>query len=141
MHARTDIGSSGVGTPMHTWVGGEDSVRITIYVPDDLGEQVRSADMNVSAVAQEALRRRLECDHERLTCSACGDGVGRDEVAGGAMAELWQDMLWRWEPLVDRGGTAEGAARVARDVAVRHGVPRADRIPLPRPSRAMREAS
>ena len=116
-------------------------MRVNVYLPDSLGELVRSADMNVSAIVQEALRQRLECDHERLTCSGCGGEAERSELAGEALGALWRDLLWAWEPLVDRRGTAEGAARVARDVAVRHGVPRADRIPLPRPSRARREAS
>ena len=118
-------------------------MRVNVYLPDDLGEKVRSElpDVNVSAVVQEALRHMLDCEHERLTCDGCGEVVDRSTVAGAAMADLWRDLLWAWEPLVDRHGTAEGAARVARDVAVRHRVPRADRIPQPRPSRAMREAS
>jgi hypothetical protein len=116
-------------------------VRITIYVPDDLGEQVRSTDMNVSAVAQEALRQRLACGHERLSCAGCGDEVDRAEVGGAAMKALWRELLWAWEPLVDRHGTAVGAAQVGKGVAVRMGVPDAEHVPLPRPSRAMREAS
>lgn len=33
--------------------------RVNIYLPDDLAEQARKADVNVSAVAQDALRREL----------------------------------------------------------------------------------
>lgn len=33
--------------------------RINVYLPDDLAQRVRDADINVSAVAQEALRREL----------------------------------------------------------------------------------
>jgi len=39
---------------------------------------------------------------------------------------------------VDQGGTAEGAARVLKNVAIRHGIPNAQ-DPLPRPSRRTRE--
>jgi len=55
-----------------------------------------------------------------------------------AMEALWRDMLYALEQLVDQGGTAEGAARVLKGVAVRHNVPGAQN-PLPRPSRATRE--
>ena len=33
--------------------------RVNIYLPDDLAEQARSAGLNVSNVAQDALRREL----------------------------------------------------------------------------------
>ncbi len=33
--------------------------RVNVYLPDDLAEEVRAADLNVSKVAQEALRREL----------------------------------------------------------------------------------
>ena len=118
----------GVRTPVGTRVGGEDPVRITIYVPDDLGEQVRSADMNVSAVAQEALRQRLGCTHDHLSCAGCGDVLEHSDVAGAALAAFYDELLWAFEPLVDRGGTAEGAARVAKSVALQHGVERAETI-------------
>lgn len=34
--------------------------RVNVYLPDDLAQQVRDADLNVSAVTQDALRRELE---------------------------------------------------------------------------------
>jgi post-segregation antitoxin (ccd killing protein) len=34
--------------------------RINIYLPDDLAERVRAADINVSAIAQDALERELK---------------------------------------------------------------------------------
>lgn len=120
-------------------------MRVNVYLPDDLGEQVKAAlpDVNVSAVLQDALRRLLDCDHERLTCADCGEVVDASAVAGAAMDALWRELLWAWQPLVDKGGTAEGAARVGKDVAVRLGVPGAERRPLPRPPRhgAVRAAS
>jgi len=33
--------------------------RINVYVPDELAEQARAADLNVSSVTQEAIRREL----------------------------------------------------------------------------------
>ena len=120
-------------------LGGED-VRVNVYVPDELGERIKAdlPDVNVSAVVQDALRSLLECDHDRVACADCGEQV---DVVGEGLTRFWGELLWSWEPLVDRGGTAEGAARVAKSVAVRMGVPGADRMPLPRPTRAMREAS
>jgi hypothetical protein len=120
-------------------------VRVNVYLPDDLGEQVKAElpDVNVSAVLQDALRRLLACDHERYVCADCGEDVDAVEVARAAMELLWRELLWAWEPLVDKGGTAEGAARVGKDVAVRLGVPGAESRPLPRPPRhaAARRAS
>lgn len=117
-------------------------MRVNVYLPDDLGERVRSdlPDVNVSAVLQSALRGLLECGHEQLTCGDCGESVEASEVAGEALAAFWSELLWAWEPLVDRGGTAEGAAKVGRGVAVAMGVPDAERRPLPRPPRMRRTA-
>lgn len=118
-------------------------MRVNVSVPDPLLEQVRDElpDLNVSGVLQDALRALLDCDHRHLTCADCGGAVDPTTVAGTAMHELWRELLWAWEPLVDRHGTAVGAATVGKDVAVRLGVPGADMMPLPRPSRSMREAS
>ena len=117
-------------------------MRLNVTVPDRLIERVRDdlPDVNVSGVLQAALRTLLECDHDHLTCAGCGGDVDRSTVATEALGQFWSELLGEWEPLVDRHGTAVGAATVAKSVAVRHGVPRADRMPLPRPSRAMREA-
>jgi hypothetical protein len=117
-------------------------MRLNVYLPDDLGEKVRSEmpDLNLSGLLQQALRQALDCAHERWVCADCGEDVDTDEVCRGAMKELWDELWWSWEPLVDRRGTAEGAAKVGRDVAVRMGVPGAAMRPLLRPTRAMREA-
>ena len=119
-------------------------MRLNVYVPDDLGEAVREAlpDLNVSGVLQDALRSLLDCRHERLACADCGEQVDPDDLAGRALDAFWRELLWAWQPLVDRGGTAEGAARVARDVAVRMAVPDAAVRPLPRaPRHSMQAAS
>lgn len=34
--------------------------RVNVYLPDDLAAQARAADLNVSALAQEALRAELD---------------------------------------------------------------------------------
>lgn len=121
-------------------------MRINAYVPDGLAERVKAElpEVNVSAVLQEALRSLLDCDHDRLACADCGEPVDGSVVdAEEALAAFWSDLLHEWGPLVDRGGTAEGAARVGKAVAIAHGIPGADRKPLPRPPRhaAMRHAS
>lgn len=118
-------------------------MRVNVYVPDDLGEQVkeRLPDLNVSAILQEALRRLLDCDHEHLRCDACGDEVDPEAIAGAALDAFYRELLWRWQSLVDNRGTAVGAAQVAKQVAVEMGVPGAEQRPLPRPPRSVRVAS
>lgn len=112
-------------------------MRLNVYVPDDLGEKVRRSlpDVNVSAVLQDALRSLLECDHEQLACVTCGQVVEHSADVGEALETFWRELLYAWGPLVDRGGTAEGAARVGKEVALALGVPGAERRPLPRPPR------
>lgn len=120
-------------------------MRLNVYVPDDLGERVRDdlPDVNVSAVLQRALRGLLDCDHEQMACVDCGQVVEHSVSAGEALEAFWRELIYAWGPLVDRGGTAEGAARVGKEVAVALGVPGAERRPLPRPARhaAARRAS
>lgn len=118
-------------------------MRVNVSVPDALMEQVRSdmPDLNVSAVLQKALRDLVECDHERMACADCGEDVDVVDIARESMGLLWAELVHAWQPLVDRGGTAEGAARVGKEVAVRMGAAGAERRALPRPPRHHREAS
>lgn len=118
-------------------------MRLNVSVPDQLVEQVREElpDLNVSAVLQRALRELIECEHERYLCADCGEDVEPDDIAREAMGLLWAELVHAWQPLVDRGGTAEGAARVGKEVAVRMGAAGAERRALPRPPRHHREAS
>lgn len=37
--------------------------RVNVYLPDDLAEEARAAGLNVSNIAQEALRRELTARH------------------------------------------------------------------------------
>lgn len=117
-------------------------MRLNVHVPDELRAMVKEQlpDLNVSALLQDALRGLLDCGHERFCCAACGEGVDASVVAGDALAGFWSELVWAWEPLVDKHGTAVGAAQVAKGVAVAMGVPNAERVPLPRPPR-MRRAS
>lgn len=125
--------------------GGSVALRLNVYVPDELGDRVRTelSGVNVSAVLQQALRGLLDCEHERLACADCGELVDYSAAANEALESFWRELLHAWGPLVDRGGTAEGAARVAKVVAVELGVPGAEWRALPRPPRhaATRQAS
>ena len=118
-------------------------MRVNCHVPDELAERVKDElpDLNVSQVLQQALRQMLGCEHERYVCAACGEDVDAVDVAREAMGLLWAELLWAWQPLVDRGGTAVGAAQVGKDVAVRMGAARAESRPLPRPPRLDRRSA
>lgn len=35
-------------------------MRLTIYVPEDMGRRIKTADVNISRLCQEAIRRELE---------------------------------------------------------------------------------
>lgn len=45
--------------------------RVNIYLPDELAERARASDVNVSAIAQDALRRELEA----MTLESWLDGL------------------------------------------------------------------
>jgi hypothetical protein len=70
----------GVYTPlMYVYINGKGAVmKMTIYLPDELGETVKEAEsINVSAVCQKALRREL--DHRAALANA-DQGMERIEV-------------------------------------------------------------
>lgn len=117
--------------------------RMNVWVPDDLHRSIkdRLPRVNVSAIVQRALATLLECRHEQLACATCSSTVDHHQLADAALGRFYSDALWDLDPLVRRGGTAEGAARILRDVAQRHAVTAAFRIPLPRPTRAERCAN
>lgn len=116
--------------------------RVTLWVPDELEAAVRGDldGLNWSAVLQEGLRARLGCRHDTVVCSWCAEPIDRLALADAAKGSLFLDTMDRVSELVRRVGTAEGAARVALDVAQRHQVSAARDYPLPRPSRAERAA-
>jgi post-segregation antitoxin (ccd killing protein) len=46
-----------------------------VYLPDDLAEQVKALDLNVSVIVQEALRTVIEKRTEH--CTRCGQPLTR----------------------------------------------------------------
>lgn len=112
-------------------------MRVNVYVPEDLGEQVKALKINVSAVVQKALRALLDCSHDELECARCGQVVEPATMVGEALSSFYRDLLNEWQTLVDRGGTAVGAAQVAKRVAIEHEVPDAEHAPVPRPPRSL----
>lgn len=117
-------------------------MRLSVYVPDELAQEVRRAlpGVNVSAALQGALRALLECNHNRLSCSSCAASIDRRRIASDALEAFYVDLLHELQRIIP-AGTAEGAARVAKQVAIEAGVTRAETLPLPRATRAEREAA
>jgi hypothetical protein len=52
---------------------------------------------------------------------------------------FYRDLVWELGEFAQGGGTAFGAAAVVKRVAKAYGLVVADRVPLPRPTRAERE--
>lgn len=117
--------------------------RVNVWLPEGLADLVRThlPSANFSQLLQEALRAALGCLHDQLACAHCAHPVDRWALVDEHLSKFYSDALWDLTPLVDRGATAEGAARVLKDVAQRHRVSAAGRTPLPRPSRAARHAA
>lgn len=116
--------------------------RRNVHLPNDLATAVREhlPEVNISAVLQDALRQMLagQCPHARLTCADCGGRLHRDQVGGEAAGHYYRELLHELGPLVDQLGTAEGAARIAKRIALEQGVSGAERVSLPRPPRSAR---
>lgn len=114
--------------------------RITLSLPDELLVLVRKEmpRVNISALLRERLVVLLQCEHQELACVRCAAPLPRRDLEDDAMGRLYKDVMWELRVLVDRVGTAEGAARVFKDIAEGHGVTAAAAYPLPRPSRAAR---
>lgn len=116
--------------------------RINVWVPDDLHRTIRLRlpGLNVSAVVQGALAAQLNCTHDQLCCSSCSTPVNHQELIDVALGRFYSAAMYALDALVRSGGTVEGAARVLKEVAGRHRISEADRIPLPRATRAQRLA-
>lgn len=114
---------------------------MTVTLPDELLELVRGElpGLVVSQVLQEALQARLRCDHQVLRCARCKGLVDVEALVAARLAQFVMVLDRRVEDLVvsKMGGTAEGAARVLRDMARSFGVDLSS-VPLPRPTRARR---
>lgn len=117
--------------------------RLCVWVPDELAEVARQQlpGVNMSKILQEGLRARLGCRHDRLVCASCAEPVDHHQLVDEGLGRFYYDLHWRLAELVQRGGTAEGAARVAKDVAERHQVTAAKNLSLPRPTRAERRTA
>lgn len=115
--------------------------RISVSLPDEMVELVRREmpGLNVSGVLLEALAERVGCEHRDLECSCCGAAVVRRDVELVVLGRFYQEAIWQLETPIRRCATAEGAARVLRDVAGSWEVPTVESTPLPRPTRANRE--
>jgi post-segregation antitoxin (ccd killing protein) len=73
-------------------------MRTTVYLPDDLGEEVKQLDeLNVSAICQEALRRELD---RRKQLAELAEGMGRQEVY---IDELGNKVAFTGRRLYDDG--------------------------------------
>lgn len=117
--------------------------RVNVYLPAELQQVLRDKlpDVNLSQLLQEAIRGVLGCEHHELVCGTCAQPVDRWALVDERLGRFYGDLMWALEALVRRCGTAEGAARVLRDVGQRWQIGKADTIPLPRPSRSEREAA
>lgn len=115
--------------------------RVTVWVPDALDRARRAhlGHVRLSSLVQDAIRERLDCEHQQLACAVCDLPVDRSALLSGAVVGFYRDSLAALEPLVARVGTAEGAARVLKATARRWDLPGVEMIGLPRPSRSQLE--
>lgn len=117
--------------------------RVSLTLPDELLELIRSQSprVNLSGLLQDGIRSRLKCDHRLFACARCSAEFARRELVDEELGRFYGDVLWELGELARRAGTAEGAARLVRDIAERHDVTQAYFTSLPRPSRAARDAA
>ncbi len=64
-----------------------------------------------------------------------------DQSQGGSESAFYRELLFELGEHAQRGGTAYGAAVVAKRVALAFGAAGATHLPLPRPTRLEREAA
>ena len=114
-------------------------MRVNVFIPDELARTVRAElpGLNVSKLVQAAMAAAIGCTHDKLACELCGRLVDRSDVAHGVLDAFYRDALDHLEQLISRCGTAEGAARILKDLATSRGV--GAFRPLPRPTRAERQ--
>lgn len=117
--------------------------RINVWLPADLHQtlQTQLGHVNVSQLLQTAIRDVLGCRHDDLACARCAAPIDRHELVDAALSDFYQAAMWRLGDLVGECGTAEGAARVLKDVGQRWQISAADRVPVPRPTRRQRQVA
>ena len=114
--------------------------RVNVWVPDELHQAASALPaVNWSAAIQSGLRGLLACDHDAMACTSCGHETTAEAVRREALERFYRDLLTELALLVAAAGTPEGAARVARKVALAHGIAGAASAPLPRLTRARRQ--
>lgn len=115
---------------------------MSLTLPAELARAVREKfpRINYSKVLRDGLQAMLGCRHERLACVHCGNVETRWGLVGAELRQFLGDVLWSdLVGLVDAGGTAEGAARLIRERAIRLGLPGAEALPVPKATRRTRE--
>lgn len=117
--------------------------RVSVTIPDELAGEVRRRlpALNVSGLLQNALRAALGCSHGQLTCATCAASLDPGDVAREALDALYRDLVDGLEDLLWSAGTLEGFGVRLKNVAQRHNVRLAFVRPLPRHTRAEREAA
>lgn len=116
--------------------------RVNVWIPDQLHAAVKRElpRLNMSAVVQGALALKLDCGHHELACADCDASIDRSRLRDEQLGAFFVDAMRAVGQLVTRDvGTAEGAARVLKDIGTRHQITAAKGYPLPRPSRARRK--
>ncbi len=75
--------------------------RLNVYVPDDLAEAARAAELNVSAITQAAIRTALDANSVNGWLDALGSlepvavtHADAERALAEARDELWGDELW-----------------------------------------------
>lgn len=76
-------------------------MRITVHIPDDLGEEVRTRTDNVSAYVTEALRDRIEREEKRRARRRILEGIQEHEGSG-VLEEDAEEQLHRKRHQGDR---------------------------------------
>lgn len=118
--------------------------RLSLSLPEDLAIRIATErpGLNISALLQSALRGVLDdCAHDRWLCASCTAPIERRQVEDAAAGQLYRAAMVAIGDLVAVCGTAEGAARLLRREGQKLGVELAFATPLPKPTRAEREAA
>lgn len=112
---------------------------MSVWVPDELAAAVKEhlPKLNVSNVLQDGLRQRLRCHHFTVQCADCAETIDVNALVDQGKSAFYTQLLMEIENLINADGTLEGAARVAKSVALSHGLDVGWK-PLPRPNQAQR---